>query len=66
MVRLDLAALALAAIVRGAPVPETSPTLAERQFTIGNPWTGVWPPGLPDTPISECESGTRRERRAEY
>lgn len=66
LVKIDFAALYLAVIVQSASVPEATKALAERQLTIGNPSTGIWPPGPPDTPISECRSvWNQRERRAQ-
>ncbi|KAK8033191.1 hypothetical protein PG991_002589 [Apiospora marii] len=50
MIRVGFAALALAALARGSPIHGDTSALEERQFQIGNPWTGIWPPGPPASP----------------
>lgn len=52
MLRVGLSTLALAALAQASPIPADKPALEERQFQIGNPWTGIWPPGPPaSTPV---------------
>ncbi|KAK7969658.1 hypothetical protein PG996_001901 [Apiospora saccharicola] len=52
MIRRGFTALALAALTRASPIPKDKSALEERQFQIGNPWTGIWPPGPPaSTPV---------------
>lgn len=52
MIRVGSIALALAALTQASPIPEDKLALEERQFQIGNPWTGIWPPGPPaSTPV---------------
>ncbi|KAK8089656.1 hypothetical protein PG997_004617 [Apiospora hydei] len=58
MIRAGFTALALAALVQASPIPEEKPVLEVRQFQIGNPWTGIWPPGPPSpTPIITFPGG---------
>ncbi|KAK7952021.1 uncharacterized protein PG986_007749 [Apiospora aurea] len=58
MIRAGIAALALAAFIQASPIPEEKPVMEERQFQIGNPWTGIWPPGPPaPTPIIAFPGG---------
>ncbi|KAK8095534.1 hypothetical protein PG999_013556 [Apiospora kogelbergensis] len=58
MIRAGIAALALAALTQASPIPDDKPVLEERQFQIGNPWTGIWPPGPPaPTPIITFPGG---------
>ncbi|KAK8056849.1 hypothetical protein PG993_002076 [Apiospora rasikravindrae] len=58
MIRAGFTALALAALIQGSPIPEEKTALEKRQFQIGNPWTGIWPPGPPaPTPIITFPGG---------
>ncbi|KAK6865924.1 hypothetical protein PG990_004633 [Apiospora arundinis] len=58
MIRAGVTVLALAALAQTSPIPDDKPALEERQFQIGNPWTGIWPPGPPaPTPIITFPGG---------
>ncbi|ORY66012.1 uncharacterized protein BCR38DRAFT_407993 [Pseudomassariella vexata] len=58
-----ITALALVALVRGAPTPvsEDGNTLEERQWTIGDPWSGFWPP--PPSPTAGGMNPPKEKRQ---